>query len=52
MAEAALVKAEIVNAGGGDPPHCVDECMEAFAWCEVEMKEIVAGGAQVARAAV
>ncbi len=52
MAEAALVEVEIVDAGGGNPPGGVDECMEAFVWCEIEMEEIVDGGAQVARAAV
>ena len=52
MAEAALVKVKIVDAGSGDPPGSVDECMEAFAWCEIEMEEIVDGGAQEARAVV
>ncbi len=52
MAEAALVEVEVVDASSSNPPSGVDECMEAFAWCEIEMEEIVDGGAQVARAAV
>jgi hypothetical protein len=52
VAEAALDDVKIVDVGGGDPPSSIDECMEAFAWCEIEMEEIVVGGVQVARSAV
>ena len=44
MAEAALVKVEIVDASGGNPPGGVNECMEAFAGCEGTVEEIVDGG--------
>ena len=47
-----MVEVKIVDASGGDPPGGVDKCMEAFTWCEIEMEEIVDGGAQEARAVV
>ena len=52
MTKAALVEIKVVDAGGGNSPSCVDECMETFAWGEVEIEEVVDRSTQVARAAV
>jgi hypothetical protein len=52
VTKTALVKIKIVDAGGSNSPSCVDECMETFAWGEVEIEEIVDRSAQVARAAI
>ena len=37
MTETTIVEVEVVDAGCGDTPSGVDECMEVFAWGEVEM---------------
>ena len=52
MTKTALVEIKVVDAGGSDSPSCVDECMETFAWGEVEIEEIVDRSTQVARAAI
>jgi hypothetical protein len=52
VTKAALVEIKVVDAGGSNSPSCVDECMETFAWGEVEIEEIVDRSAQVARAAI
>jgi len=52
VTKTALVEIEVVDAGGSDSPSCVDECMETFAWGEVEVEEIVDRSTQVSRAAV
>ncbi len=52
MTKTALVEIEVVDAGGSDSPSCIDECMETFAWGEVEIEEIVDRSTQVCRAVV
>ena len=52
MTKTALIKIKVVDAGGSNSPSCVDECMETFAWGEVEIEEIVDRSTQVARAAI
>ncbi len=52
MTKTALVKIKVVDAGGSNPPRCVDECMETFAWGEVEIEKIVDRSTQVAKAAI
>ncbi len=37
VTETAVVEVEVVDAGCGDTPGGVDECMEVFAWGEVEV---------------
>ncbi len=43
--ESSLIKVNIVYAGGGNPPGCINECTDTFAGCEGKVEEIVDGGA-------